>query len=251
MKKITFLFTVVFSFIVFVHPVRAETQLQNLHNKLQQERQQIKNKIENKRDEIKNATGEAKKELIDQLKDSIKIKLPKLIHGKLNSINGMVLTVMGEKGIVYTVYISSDTQLRRRYGAVATISEFSGGDELAIMGHKRKISDTEYSETEIDAKFIRNLSIQRRNAVFNGNILSKETNLFTIQTQSRGIQTVYFTTSTIYTHKDQTITYAELQIGDKVIVKGELWDRALNKIDAKKIMKIAQTDPSSHPIPSQ
>lgn len=246
MKKLSILFLGFAVLSIGAISIQAETvrmQKQNLQNALKQERQEIKN-------DIKNATGESKRGLIDQLKDRIKSKLPKRIHGKLTLINGSVLSVISDNGITYMVTITSNTQLRRRFGGAATLSEFSIGDELAVIGNRRKTSDTEFSETEIDAKYIRNLSIQRRNAVFNGTVTSKETLLFKIQTQSRGVQTVNINNATIYTQKDQKILYADLQIGDKVIVKGELWDRASDNINAKKVMKLVRSTITVTPTPT-
>jgi len=224
MKKLNGVLVSLVCFLLLSFSLKAEpvgNRLQKLQNKVQQERQEIKN--------------------------IVKPRLPKQIHGKLTLINNKILTVISDKEVVYTINVLSSTQLRRRFGGASIMSEFSVGDELAIVGNTHKLSETEYSATEIDAKFIRNLSIQRRNAVFNGVILLKEPTFFTIETQSKGVQTIYVDSVTVYTQKNLAILYSQLQVRDKVIVKGELWDRALNKIDAKKVIRIEQTLPADTP----
>ena len=253
MKKIKTISFFIICFLFICSSVKAETiqnRIQNLKNNIKQERQVIQNVINEKKDEIKSASDESKKGLIEQLKKTIKSKLSKRIHGKLTLINDTTLMVLSDKEVVYTVNILSSTQLRRRFGAATTLSEFSIGDELALVGATHKISESEYLETEIDAKLIRNLSIQRRNAVFIGSVLMKEPDFFTIETQSKGVQTVYIDYATVYTQKNLAISYAQIQVRDKVVVKGGLWDRALDQIDAKKVMKLVLSKLTSTPTPS-
>lgn len=180
--------------------------------------------------------------IVNQLKEKIKETIARRYHGILKTVSGSTLTVSTEKGDM-TVHITDATILKRRFGANSTITEFAVGDELAIVG-KRSGS----SETEVEAKYIRNLSIQRRNTVFSGNIVSMNTGdgSFVVKTLNRGEQTTYISSQTVITEKNKTILFTDLKVGDKVIVKGELWDRASAKIDAKKIMRLSlRATPSS------
>ncbi len=221
-------------------PVDAETVRQTIRENIRQEKQEIRTQFLDEKMKMRNATGESKREMMNQLKDTVKKNIPKRIRGTLTAMNGSVLTISESNGTIFTVNVLSTTQLRRRFGAQATLSEFSVQDELAVIGNRHKVSDTEYSETEIDARYIRNMSIQRRNAVFNGTISTKGSDMFSIQTQSRGVQTVHVTGTTVFTQKDTQISFNDLQVGDRVIVKGELWDRAINQINAQKVMKLVR-----------
>lgn len=163
---------------------------------------------------------------INAIKEKIKSLFPRQFRGKLKTINGSVLTVTTKDGKEIVVNVVKETMLKRRFGASSTLSEFMVGDELAVVAKNQ------------DAKYIRNLSIQRRNAVFTGTITTKTDTSFTLQTVSRGLQNVYTSSTTVIHEKDKVKTYADLAVGDKVLVKGELWDRANTKIDAKKILKL-------------
>lgn len=184
-----------------------------------------------------------RKNIIEQAKDMVKKLLPHRIHGKIASIatDKTSLTVTTDKATV-TVYISANTLLKRRFGGNSSVSEFQTGDEVAVIGSQHAASSSSSSsDTEvsaIDARYIRDLSIQRRNTVFVGTITGMNADNFTVKTQSRGTQTVYVSSTTVITSKDTKIALTDLKTGDRVLVKGELWNRGENKIDAAKIMKL-------------
>lgn len=167
--------------------------------------------------------------IIKAVKEKVKSLLPKQFRGILKEINGSILTITTKDGKDLVVNVVSETKLKRRFGANSTLNEFMVGDELAVVAKNQ------------DAKYIRNLSIQRRNAVFTGTITTKTDASFTLQTVSRGLQNVFISSSTSIHEKDKVKTYADLVVGDKVLVKGELWDRANTKIDAKKILKLSSS----------
>ncbi|MBI4973698.1 hypothetical protein HZC27_03760 [Candidatus Roizmanbacteria bacterium] len=176
--------------------------------------------------------------IVNSIKEKVKSLLPKQFRGKLKTISGSVLTVTTNENKDIIVNLVKETMLKRRFGANSTLSELMVGDELAVVGKRHKGTDGQYSESEVDAKYIRDLSIQRRNAVFTGTITTKADSSFTLQTVSRGLQNVYISSTTTIHEKDKVKTYADLAVGDKVLVKGELWDRANTKIDAKKILRL-------------
>lgn len=163
---------------------------------------------------------------INAIKEKVKSLLPRQFRGKLKTMSDSVLTITSKDSKDMVVNVVKETMLKRRFGANSTLSEFMVGDELAVVAKNQ------------DAKYIRNLSIQRKNAVFTGTITTKADASFTLQTVSRGLQNVYVSSSTVIHEKDKVKTYADLAVGDKVLVKGELWDRANTKIDAKKILKL-------------
>lgn len=190
--------------------------------------------VQEKKEQVRENT----KNILEQVKNIIKEKIKKQLKGVLVSISGNVLTVKKDENS-YTVNVTSKTELKRKFGAASSLDEFNPNDQLLIIGNRKKNSDGTLSTSEIDASYIRNMSIQRRFAVFNGKVLSISTNSFVIQTKSRGTQTVYTSTQTQYKEKNAAITFADIHIGDNLIVKGELWDRVNEKIDAKTVLKLA------------
>lgn len=188
--------------------------------------------------EKKEQGRENAKNILEQVKNVIKEKIKKQIKGVLISISGNILTVKKDE-TSYTVTVTNKTELKRKFGATSSLDEFNPNDQLLIIGNRKKNSDGTLSSSEIEASYIRNMSIQRRFAVFNGKVLSISTNSFVIQTKSRGTQTVYISSKTQYKEKNTTITFADIHIGDNLIVKGELWDRVNDKIDAKTVLKLA------------
>lgn len=189
---------------------------------------------------ITGALQERKENIIDQLKNKVKGMFGLRFVGVLNSVSDSLLVVKSKEGKEWNVHLTDKTEIKRRFGGESTISEFAPNDEVAIVGRRQQTASSEPSETDMDAKNIRNLSIQRRNTVFIGDIASINSNdaSFTLETKARGLQTVYKTKDTEVTEKDTPITFESLVVGDRVIVKGELWDRANTKINAKKIMKL-------------
>jgi hypothetical protein len=192
---------------------------------------------------------EEKKNILEEVKKVIREKIKKQIKGKLITIAGSTLTVQNDKTI-YTVTTTSATQLKRRFGADSTLGEFSPNDELLVIGNRKKNTDGTLSSTDIEASYIRNMSIQRRFAVFNGEVLTVSSNMLTLKTKSRGTQTVYISSKTQFKEKNTSLLFTDIQVGDNLIVKGELWDRATDKIDAKSILKLANKK-SITPLPTQ
>lgn len=210
-----------------------------------QKKELIQEKIQNKKDIRENTKG-----LLEQAKDVIKEKIKKQLKGQLVTISSNTLTVKKDDKS-YTVLVTDKTELKRKFGASSTLSEFSPNDTLIIIGNRVKNSDSTLSATEIEASYIRNMSIQRRFAVFTGEVTAKSSTTLTLKTTGRGTQTVYVTSSTQYKERNKAITFADIQIGDKIVVKGELWDRVNEKIDAKTIMKLSsqKSTPSVTKVP--
>lgn len=184
---------------------------------------------------------EKKENIIDVLKNKVKGLFGLRFTGIVGSIGDNLLVVKTKEGKEWNVHLTNKTEVKRRFGGASAFLEFAPNDEVAVVGRRQQTASSEPSETDMDAKNIRNLSIQRRKAVFIGDItvVNAGDASFTIETKARGLQTVYKTKDTEVTDKDVKITFESLSVGDRVIVKGELWDRANTKINAEKIMKLS------------
>lgn len=199
--------------------------------------------------ENKEVVKEKTRNILEQAKDVIREKIKKQIKGKLTVIVGNILTIQNNQ-TTFTVTTTDKTELKRRFGAASALSEFKPNDQLLVIGNRKRNTDGTLSSTDIEASYIRNMSIQRRFAVFNGEVKSITGNTITLQTKSRGLQTVNVSSATQYMEKNVSITLSNLAVGDNLIVKGELWDRVNDIIDAKMILRLTKRVSTTAPVES-
>jgi len=124
---------------------------------------------------------------------------------------------------IYTID-ATNAKLHRRYNARAAFSEILAGDTIIVWGTT--------DGTNITARKIQDLSIQKWKATFNGSItaIDRENNNFTLQTNSRGLQAVNVYDYTKFKYRNRTAkTFADLKIGDRIVAKG-IWNRAHNLV---------------------
>lgn len=136
-----------------------------------------------------------------------------------------VLDVVGEDGSVYVVHTDQKTQWRRKFWGVSDISEVTVNDVLSIYGIWK-----DETGSHVQARLIRNNSIQKRYGVFFGTVKSMTSNGWLIETKQRGDQTVTVSTSTVYTDRNQNrIAQDAVLVGHRIRVKG-LWDAKASTI---------------------
>lgn len=236
MRNIQIPFIVLSLFLVgFVHA--------EMNTSLRDVREMVGKKIE-ERKELRPTGIELRKNIIERAKDMVKKKIKRQVKGTLTTIADTTLTVQVEKENDYTVRVNENTQYKRKFGGESKLSDFHPNDSVLVIGK-------ETGDKEVEATYIRNLSIQRRRAVFLGEVMSKSTDSFTLKTTGRGTQTVYVSSSTKFSEKNSTIGFGNIELGNKVVVKGEVWDRESAKIDAQTIMKLAQKQAKVTPTPNQ
>lgn len=128
-------------------------------------------------------------------------------------------TVTTKVGKSITVSISDSTKLLRRFGAKSSVDEMQMGDKLSIRG---TWANTE--KTSLTATWIRDESIQKRNASFTGTVTSTSDTSFVLQPVRRKPQTVTVSSETKLTdRRGGSINESDVQTGNKVIVSG-VWD---------------------------
>lgn len=236
MKNIQVPFVILSFFLVgFVHA--------EVRSPLRDVREMVEKRIE-ERKELRPTVFEMKKNIIEQAKDMVKKRIKKQVKGTLTTIADKTLTVTTEKESAYTVQVNENTEYKRKYGGESKLSEFKPNDSVLVIGK-------EIGDKEMEATYIRNLSIQRRRTVFLGEVVSKSADSFTLKTTGRGTQTVYISSSTKFSEREATIGFGDISLGNKVVVKGEVWDRESAKIDAQTVMKLAQKQPKATPTPDQ
>lgn len=130
-------------------------------------------------------------------------------------------TVTSNAGKVITVTMSDSTKLLRRFGAKSSLDEMQAGDKLSIRG---TWGNTE--KTTLAATWIRDESIQKRNATFTGTVQSTSETGFMLQPVRRKVQTVTLTnTAKLTDRRGKTLNQGDIQTGNKVVVSG-VWDSA-------------------------
>lgn len=197
-------------------PLRGENRISITPGEFRKEiRKEVKEKIENKG-------------LLDKAKDFMKknLKFAARVKGKITETTINSLTVDGEDSLTYQINITDKTQLLGKFGGKIKLklSDYLVGNEVMVIG--KFINE---DKTIIDAKVIRNLSIQKRRGAFFGTVLTKGTDSFTMQTLKLSIQTVYFGSAKFVKRNEKPMTYTDLKVGDRVRVKG-VWDKTLSKI---------------------
>ena len=150
----------------------------------------------------------------------------------LTAKNGTTLTVTSEDGKTYTVNTDSNTQFRRRFWGKSSFDEMNTGDIIAIIGQW-----TDDAHTTIQAKLVRDTSIQKRFGVFFGTVTSVTSTGWVMNTINRGSQTVTVVSSTkIVNRKGDTLTQTQVLVGHKIRVRG-LWDNKANTVTEVKEVK--------------
>lgn len=190
----------------------------NLREARQEVREEKKNIMEQFRDRVSSKTGE--------MKQFLGFGRAAIGSGKITAKTDTSLTVEKD-GKSYTVNMDSKTQLRRRFWGKAELSEFSIGNIVNVIGLW-----TDDTHTVINAKLVRNVSIQKRFGVFFGEVKSLLSGGWVMSTKSenRADQTVTISSNTKFENRrGETVTQADVKVGHKVRVRG-LWDRTLNTV---------------------
>lgn len=191
---------------------------------------------QNDRREVKQELKETRKNLLEQFKDRVNSKtteIRKYMGAGITIANAEVTAksdnslTIEKDGKSYIVNLDSKTQIRRRFWGKSELSEFSVGNMVNVIGKW-----TDDAHTAIDARLVRNISIQKRFGVFFGDIKSILGTGWVMSTKSenRADQTVTVTSETKFENRrGESMTQAEVKVGHKVRVRG-LWDRTLNTI---------------------
>ncbi|MBI3887887.1 hypothetical protein HY310_02360 [Candidatus Microgenomates bacterium] len=156
-----------------------------------------------------------------------KLALAAKLDGTITSVGTNSLVVNG-----VTVNVSSTTVLLRKFGGKSNLTEFNVGHQVGILG---KWTDT--TKTTLNARVIRNVSIQKRHATFVGTVQSVSPTGFVLQPVQRPVQSVTVTTKTRYVdRREKSISFSSIVSGQKVRVSG-LWDSQLNTITNAGLVK--------------
>ena len=138
--------------------------------------------------------------------------------GQVTNISGSTLTITKD-GKTYTIETDAKTKFRRKFWGQSTISEISVNDIVNVMG--KWVDD---AHTQVAARFVRDLSIQKRFGVFFGKVTAISTTGFTVETVARGTLMVTTNGNTNFINRRQEgIPLSDIVVGHWIRVRG-LWD---------------------------
>lgn len=149
--------------------------------------------------------------------EKFKNTVAKLDNVKIIAVDSTTITVDND-GASVKVNISDNTQLRRKFWGKSELSEFSVGNMVNVMGKW-----TNEEKTEVNARMIRNLSIQKRYGTFFGEVKSISGDTFVINSIHREEQAVTIGSAKLINRKQEIINKTDILVGHKIRVKG-LWD---------------------------
>lgn len=156
-----------------------------------------------------------------------------ILRGTVTAKTDTTLSVEKD-GKTYTVNLENNTMLRRHYWGKSDLAEFSVGNIVNVYGKW-----TDDTKTAINARLVKNISIQKRFGVFFGEVKSLVSGGWVMTTVSgkRQDQTVTVSSETKMENKNgETITQADVQVGHRIRVKG-LWDSTNNTVTEVKQVK--------------
>ncbi len=154
-------------------------------------------------------------------------------NGTITAKSGSVLTV-SKDGKSYTVETDANTQFGRRFWGKSSIDEISVNDLVNVIGRWK-----DEARTTIIARMVRDMSIQKKNGTFVGDIKAITDSGFTMTTVSekREDQTVTLASDTRLTNRrGETISKSDLAVGHRVRVRG-MWNSVGNTITEVKLVK--------------
>ncbi len=157
-----------------------------------------------------------------------------LVRGaKVTSVSGTTVnatTTWGSVVMNWAITTDGNTEFVRRFGGASGVSEISVNDFVSFSG---MILTTTASPITVQAKVLKNWSVQRAHATFNGSVTSinADAKSFVLQTEERGTITVQTTADTKIVKEDATALFTDIAVGTK-ITAGGLYDNALKILTA-------------------
>lgn len=178
-------------------------------------------------------TGEKRERIEERIEERVENREEKreafkntratLKNVKVTSIGTSSVTV-DNAGVSVVVNITDKTELRRKFWGKSNLGEFSVGDIINVVGKW-----TDDTKTAVNAVMVRNESIQKKFGVFFGTVKSLTADGFVFNSIHRDDGTVTIGSSKLINRKGETITQADIKVGDRVRVKG-MWNNTAKTI---------------------
>ncbi len=158
-----------------------------------------------------------------------------LVRGaKVTAVSGNTLnanTAWGAASLSWTVNTDNGTKFVRKSNGASSIGEVSVGDLVSFQGNLV----TTGSGLVVNAKTVKDWSVQKLNATFNGTVQSVSTSSFVLATNERGNLTVNVVGSTSILKGNVAGAFADITVGASVQAKG-VWDTQANTLLAERVV---------------
>ncbi len=165
--------------------------------------------------------------------------------GKVTEI-GTDLIKVSIFGQTFSVKLAGTTKIVRYFWGSSSIDELSVGDIVNVWGY---MDASDYAT--INAKTVRDVSIQSKHGVFKGTVESVGVDSFIVKTEDKGNQTVLVSADTkimkpaigivcaqslnVVCPKEIAGTLADIKSGSVVVVRG-VWNKTLSQIKAVSVV---------------
>jgi hypothetical protein len=248
MKKAAFLVGILL-FLALVSPVEAKSG--NGRGLGQLIRQGVQEALRSAPPSSGTPTPREKNKIRQTIWERLKAKFPKLLPAGINraevvSILGAALpaeVIVSHEGREITLKLSQKTNILRKYGGKAALSELKEGDIVSARG------TWEDNETKaiLNVRVLRDLSLEKRQATFWGKVIALGQGSFTLETSKKGALTVKVGTSTkIVDRREKSVSLTDLAVGHRVRVTG-LWDVTGKQMDPVRLIKDWSLGPNLTP----
>jgi hypothetical protein len=199
------------------------------------------------RENFKEEVKERKEGMVEKVKNFIKknLRFDARLICIVDSIDEVNKKLVVEcDGKTYTIITSEKTKFVRKFGGKSDFSELKVDDNINVFG-----KFTNEDKDIVDAKLIRDLSIQKRWGVFFGEIASIGSGSFVMKTIQRGDLKVFYNNDTkLLNHKKEVIDKSNLIVGMRVRVKG-VWDKTSNEVRETEEIRVFPKAVSPTPTP--
>ncbi len=147
-----------------------------------------------------------------------------------NTVNAV--TAWDAVSLSWGVNVLPDTEINRRFGGRSSVSEISVGDFISFQG---ALLYTSAFPIMVNAKVIKNWSVQKKNASFNGKVKSVDSvNSKFVLSSERAEITVMVSTTTLFKKGDGTGVFSDVAVGGRVLAKG-LYNSQLMQLSADEV----------------
>lgn len=154
------------------------------------------------------------------------------MNAKVTAVSGNTVTVSsGNAGNTFTVD-ATNAKMVRRFGATMKVGDIQVGDMLEVRGTVK--------DWAVSANFIKDNSLQQKNAKFSGSVTAVSGASFTLASKERGSQAVNTNGDTKIKKNGKVASMSDVLVGATVNVSG-VWDNINNNISASNVNIIVKS----------
>ncbi len=194
-------------------------------------------KIKQDKDQTATAAGKVRQTLLEGLREKFPFLLPAGINQATITVGPgtafpTTIKVNKEGKGEITLNLTDKTQLLRKYGGKSSLAELRVGDLITARGTWQ-----DSDKAILNARVVKDLSVQKRKGTFWGKIKSTGGNSFVLDTVTRGDLTVTIASGTkIVDRRERPLTLTDLLVAHRVRVSG-VWDTQAKTLTEVTVIK--------------